>query len=775
MKKRTLIFILSLIVATTAFAQDNFRQQFLEANTLMEENSYNVALPIWLKMSLDDPDNFNINYKIGVCYMNSANEKAKALSYLIKASQNTTNNYDPFSHAERRAPIEAMFYVARAYHLNNEIDAAILNYNTFKSNISKKHYLFEEVDHYIAQANYAKEAIANPVNIIVKNMGEVINSAYADYSPVVSIDESSIYFTSRRLRPDSSNYYVKDPFDGKHFEDIYVSHNYDGIWTNPELLNINTDGHLATINISADGQTLFVYKDDNGDGNIYTTSKNENDEWGELVKLGSDINTEYKESHAHISPNGEVLYFISDRKKGGLGGQDIYFCKKLPTGDWGLAQNAGNILNTPYDEDGVFLHPDGKTLYFSSKGHSSIGGFDIFYSEMDENGQWGAPKNMGYPINSTDDDVFFVTSTDGKRAYYSSFKQDGLGEKDVYVITLVDAQEKPLTLLTGYLKVAGFNETPESAIIIVTDNETGDLIGKYVPRRKDGKFSIILNPGGDYHIEYSAEEYVMEEDIYIPPVSAYNEINRGIDLQDVIFGDVNNTTNDNNTSNNDNNTSNNDNATTDNNNNTDTKTDSNKENVALLKDEIKSLKKQIKDLENELAKKPNNTNTTSTDSDKVKDLQDEIANLKKQIADMKKGGNNNDFTPTPTEVKDAIAHYQEFFNYNVSKVNTSNAKYIEMINKAVNHAKANGKVIIDIESSASKVPTKTHGSNAKLAYKRAMDAQEIVINSLVNKGIDRANIVVNNVSTGVQGPNYSGDFTNTKMYEQYQYVIIKIK
>lgn len=333
---------------------------------------------------------------------------------------------------------------------------------------------------------------------------------------------------------------------------------------------------------------------------------------------------------------------------------------------------------------------------------------------------------------------------------------------------MVDAQEKPLTLLTGYLKVAGFNETPESAIIIVTDNETGDLIGKYVPRRKDGKFSIILNPGGDYHIEYSAEEYVMEEDIYIPPVSAYNEINRGIDLQDVIFGDVNNTTNDNNTSNNDN-------ATTDNNNNTDTKTNDNKENVALLKDEIKSLKKQIKDLENELAKKPNNTNTTSTDSDKVKDLQDEIANLKKQIADMKKGGNNNDFTPTPTEVKDAIAYYQEFFNYNVSKVNTSNAKYIEMINKAVNHAKANGKVIIDIESSASKVPTKTHGSNAKLAYKRAIDAQEIVINSLVNKGIDRTNIVVNNVSTGVQGPNYSGDFTNTKMYEQYQYVIIKIK
>lgn len=759
MKKIALLSIL-ISIATISFAQDNFRQKFLEANTLMEESSYNVALPIWLKLSIEEPDNFNINYKIGICYMNSANEKAKALDYLIKASQNTTSNYDPFSHTEKSAPVEALFYVGRAYHLNYEFDAAIMNYNTFKEKITKKHYLFNEINRYLTQAQFAKELVANPVNIILKNIGESINSGYADYSPVISIDESSIYFTSRRLRADSSNYYITDDFDGKHFEDIYVSHNYDGVWTTPELLNINTNGHLATVNISADGQTLFVYRDDDGDGNIYTTTKNEDDQWGELVKLGSDINTEYKESHAHVTPDGNVLYFISDRKKGGLGGQDIYFCKKLPTGDWGLAQNAGNILNTPYDEDGIFLHPDGKTIYFSSKGHSSMGGFDIFYSELDETGSWGAPKNMGYPVNSTDDDVFFVTSTDGKRAYYSSFKKEGFGEKDIYVITLVDAQEKPLTLLTGFLKVAGFDETPESAIITVTDNETGNLVGRYVPRKKDGKFSIILNPGGDYHIEYAAESYTMEEDIYIPPVSAYNEINRGIDLQDVVFGDVQNTD-----------------TKTDNktDNKTDTKTD-NKEDVTILKNEIKDLKKQIKELENELAKKPTTTNTSTNDSEKVKDLQNEVKLLKNQIAELKKQGDNkNDFTPTPTEVKDAIAYYQEFFNYNVSKVNTASAKYVEMINKAVSHEKSTGKVTIDIESSASKVPTKTFGSNAKLAYKRAMDTQEIVINSLVSKGIKRENILINNISTGVQGPEYNGDFANKKMYEQYQFVIIKIK
>lgn len=756
------IFLLTFVTFTSLVvnAQDNFRQKFFEANTLMEENSYDIALPIWLELIISEPDNFNVNYKIGVCYINSANEKAKSLPFLIKASQNTSNNYDPFTHTEKNAPINALFYLGRAYHLNYEFDAAIMNYNTFKEKISKKHYLFNEVEHHIQQSLNGKAAVANPVNIIVTNIGNPINSIYGDYSPVISLDESTIYFTSRRVRKDSSNYYIKDESDGKHFEDIYMSNNYDGTWSEPELLTINTDGHLATVNISADGQTLFVYKDDEGDGNIYTTTKNQDELWGQLVKLGSDINTTAKETHAHISPDGNTLYFVSDRKKDGFGGQDIYYCKKLPTGDWGLAQNIGNVLNTSYDEDGVFLHPDGKTIYFSSKGHTSIGGFDIFYSELDENGSWGSPVNMGYPVNSTDDDVFFVTSTDGKRAYYSSFKSEGLGEKDIYVITLLDATEKSLTLLTGHIKVIGMDETPDDAIIIVTDNETGNLVGKYAPRKKDGKFSIILYPGGDYHIEYSAAGFTKEEDIYIPPASVYNEINRGIDLQDVVFGEVD---------------------PKDIKDPKDVKDpkdikDTKGDEVKILKDEIKDLKNKIKNLEKELVAKPKEVvvdTKDNTDNAKLKDLQTEVDNLKKQITQLKKQGDSN--KPIPTVITDAFASYQEFFNYNISKVNTSDAKYVDMINKAVNQVKANGKVVIDIESSASKVPTKTYGSNAKLAYKRAIDTQEIVINSLIQKGISKDNIVINEVSTGVKGPDYNGDFENKKIYEDYQFVIIKIK
>ena len=226
--KKIFLFITFVSVLLNASAQEKFNQQFLEANTLIEESQYNIALPIWLKLQAEQPDNFNINYKVGLCYMHSANDKAKALTYLVKAVQNTSKNYDPFSTSEKKSPIKSYFYLARAYHINNEIDNAMLNYNSFIEKAGKKHHLLSEAKHGIEQCKYAKIAIANPVNIKVTNLGEVINSPYQDYSPVLSIDESTIYFTSKRLRKDSSNYYIKNIDDGKHYEDIYVAQNYDG-------------------------------------------------------------------------------------------------------------------------------------------------------------------------------------------------------------------------------------------------------------------------------------------------------------------------------------------------------------------------------------------------------------------------------------------------------------------------------------------------------------------------------------------------------------------
>jgi len=769
MKKFTILFVFGLTLFTTK-AQESFNQKFLEANTLMEESQYNIALPIWLDLLKEQPDNSNINYKVGLCYIHSANNKKKALDYLAKAVRKISSNYDPFSASEKKSPNESYFYLAKAYHLNYQLDSALLMYTTFKEKISKKHYLFKELDHHIAQCNNAKEAIKNPVNIKISNLGPKINSSFADYSPVLSLDEFSIYFTSRRVRKDSSNFYIKDINDGQHYEDIYVSHNYDGSWTEPELLGINTEGHEATLNISVDGQILFIFKDDNGDGNIYI-SKLDGEEWGSPIKLGSDINLESRETHAHISPDGNTLYYVSDRK-GGLGGQDIYMCKRLPDGSWAKSQNLGETINTPYDEDGIFVHPDGRTIYFSSKGHKSIGGYDIFSSQKDELGNWSIPANMGYPINSTDDDVFFVTSVDGKRGYYSSFQEKGYGEKDIYMLSLEDANAKPVTLLTGYIKVLGRSETPENAQVVVTNNETRDLMGIYKPRKKDGRFSIILIPGNDYHIVYSAETYKQEEDLYIPPISAYQEINRGIDLQDVIFGDsadivieeplnykrgdkieklkveVKELAN---------------------------VIEKDKAQFASLNPEIEKLKADLHQLEVQISK--DNSDTPETER-KIKTLEKMLADLRAKLTTMKE----KDVVVMDKPIKEepvvsdiVIASYQEFFKYNVKKVNTSNQKYINTVNKAIERVNKDGKVIIEIESSASKVPTKTFKTNSILAYERAIDAKNIFINSLVEKGIQKEKIVVKNIDSGVNGPQYKGDYKNSSRYEKFQYVIIKIK
>ncbi len=266
--------------------------------------------------------------------------------------------------------------------------------------------------------------------------------------------------------------------------------------------------------------------------------------WTDPVKLGSDINTQYHETHASVSPDGRRLYFISNRKGSmkfpdkaheKVPSRDIYFCNLLPTGEWALAQPVTE-LNTPFHEDGVFIHPDGKTMYFSSEGHSSIGGFDIFTSVLQDDSTWSEPENIGYPMNTTGDDIFFVTSASGKRGYYSSIRQDGYGGKDVYVISMLSFQEKPLTLLVGEIIAANGGNVPDGIMIYVTDNETGEDIGAYKPRARDNKFTIIIPPGSDYHLNYTLNDSTFfQDDIFVPYNSTYQEIQKGISLGAIDF------------------------------------------------------------------------------------------------------------------------------------------------------------------------------------------------------------------------------------------------
>lgn len=543
---KQVVLLLSLLSCTAnLFAVDgevleskgDFNQKFLEANQLMEEKAWRESISIWQELYSINNTNANVNYKLGYCYLQTSNDKLKSLTFLkTAASMELAKNYDPYDPSEDGAPVEAIFYLGRALHLNYQIDDAINSYNLLLEKITTKHFLHKEALRQIAMCNEAKYQLANAQNYLITNVGNVVNNDANDYSPIVSVDETALFFTSRRVRGDSSNNFIRDLDTGEWKEDIYVSYkDQDDEWTEPELLNINTDEHAASISVSPDGQKLYLYYDEGGNGQIYE-SVLVGETWEEPQLMGSDINSDAWETHATVSADGKTLYFVSNRD-GGYGGRDIYRCVKLPNDDWSKALNIGPNINTEYEEDAVFLSVDGKTLYFASTGHKTMGGFDIFYSTIGTDGEWSEPVNIGYPLNTVDDDVFFYPTADQKSAYYSSRKEEGFGLKDIYRIDMPDTPlESDLAVLKGYIIAPEGEDLPENCYVLVTNNKNGDVT-EYHPRARDGAYVAILPPCMGYHIEYVVQrEIVHEEFINVPCESAYNEIEKEIYLLPLHLG-----------------------------------------------------------------------------------------------------------------------------------------------------------------------------------------------------------------------------------------------
>lgn len=532
---RPFVFVAVLVAINLNLrAQETgFFSKFQEAVRLDEENELNQSFIIWTQLASENPDNANVNYKAGRAYLQSFNRKSAALPFLEKAAKSEIDkNYDPLSPYEKKVPVEVYYYYAKALHLNYKLEKAEEYYELFIRNAPVKHFLYSEAEVGMQQVSNAKLLMKLPVEFEIENLGPVVNSEYPDFSPVISVDENSLFYTSARLRPDSSNLRAKDRLTGLYFEDIYASYkDQEGNWQEPELLSINTRDHTATMNVSVDGQTLYLYRDING-GDIYQ-SKLVGETWSDPVAMPGEINSSAWETHLAITPDEKTIYFVSNRK-GGFGGRDIYEVSLLPDGKWSKPTNLGDGINTAFDEDAVFISPDSRTLYFSSKGHNSIGGFDIMYSTIDENGEWSAPTNIGYPINTTDDDVFFVTSADGRRAYYSSVRDSGFGEKDIYMINLPDPQAVNLAVLKGKIIPADGDKLPDDIVIAVKNRTTGTS-QRYTPRARDGVFVAILPPCNQYDVDYMINGKVAARDTFsITCDLDYQEINKELYLNPLI-------------------------------------------------------------------------------------------------------------------------------------------------------------------------------------------------------------------------------------------------
>lgn len=532
MARKILVLVFLLFLgAGSVYSQSEFEQKFAAAAMYVDEGRYTLALPLWLEMYSSDPTNANVNYNLGLCYLKSSSDKTKAIPYLEQAITQTTGKYLDMEPSIKKAPHKAYYFLGQAYHLDMRFDEAIEMLSKYRS-LTKTKSEIPQIDREIAWAMYAKNMVKNPVKAEIQNLGDSINTKFPEYSALISADESTIIFTSRR--EGSTGDALSD--DGLPFEDIYFSvKDENDKWTKAKPIgtNINSNGNEASVALSADGQQLLIYRDDAGDGNLYISTL-DGDVWSYPVKLGSDINTKYWEPSACFSADGNTIYFVSDRP-GGFGGTDIYRVVKLPNGQWSLAQNLGPVINTSQDEDGPFIHPDNVTLFFSSKGHQSIGGYDILYSTRDEENKWSVPNNMGYPVNTTDDDVFYVTSLDGRRSYYSSGKAGGFGEKDIYMITLPDVIVEKMALLKGVVTFDGTYDVPPSANIQVTDLETGSLVGDFKPRQKTGSYIMILNPGKKnkrYLFTYSADTFqTVVDTVELSGEMAYQNINNELRLK----------------------------------------------------------------------------------------------------------------------------------------------------------------------------------------------------------------------------------------------------
>ncbi len=426
-----------MVAVLPSLAQDESNeevaQQMVEiADEVMRETkAYDDAKDTYIMAAQMDPNNLRASFMSGVTLLESVT-KGAAEAYFMKVYEK-----------DSEYTFDLLFKVAQSLHYGYKFDEANQYYDRYLDKLAANpDYLGSDmVDELIVrrkifECEQGKILMEFPEDVEIVNLGPDVNSKYYDYAPVVDADENIMIFTSRR-KEQNLNEDVSD--DNLPFEDIFVSKKVNGVWDYPDNIGnvVNTMYHDSNVGLSKDGKDLYIYKDENN-GDIYLSTMDENGEWSYPEPLDRHINTEFSETSVTLSPNGNTMFFASDRP-GGEGGIDIWVSQRNEKGGWQKATNIGAPINTPFDEDGPFIGFDGKTLYFSSRGGNGMGGYDIYRVEYDSaSAVWSAPTNMGYPINTPDDDIYFTPSKDGKRAYYASVKEDGLGYTDLYMLKVPD-------------------------------------------------------------------------------------------------------------------------------------------------------------------------------------------------------------------------------------------------------------------------------------------------------------------------------------------------
>jgi outer membrane protein OmpA-like peptidoglycan-associated protein/Tol biopolymer transport system component len=435
MKKAILSVLVLFSLAIGVKGQDDenigLKEYYADAEFFLAQEFFVDALHDYLEIyKRGFKDNANINYKMGICYLNIPGQKDKAIEYFDKAKESASLKYRESSLKEKFAPIDVYLFLGNAYRVNNMVDKAIETYKIYKSLIPEDEINLQKfADKQIEACYIANEFMHNPVDVEFQNLGPEINSSSDDYKAVLSGDGNKIV------------YMHKLPF----YDAVYYSVKENGNWTKPQNITpqLMSDGDQFVCFISYDGNTLLLTKEDEFNSDIYV-SKFVDNRWTKSEPLSPNINTKYWESHACLSKDGKLLYFTSNRKDG-IGDMDIWVSELNLDGSWGTPRNLGNKINTVLNEDTPFITESGKTMYFSSQGFVNMGGYDLFVSHFEGDSAWSVPENLGYPFSTTDDDLFYFPFHEGKQAYISRIMSGGYGGTDIYKFGRKEEMNEPIT------------------------------------------------------------------------------------------------------------------------------------------------------------------------------------------------------------------------------------------------------------------------------------------------------------------------------------------
>ncbi|HLN56437.1 MAG TPA: hypothetical protein VK207_10615 [Bacteroidales bacterium] len=490
---RQLLSLALAIVPSVAMAQSaaELKQIFAQAETYYLYGEYELANQLYIL--LDTTSNRNLQYKIGVCYLNIPGEKEKSVPYLEAAVKNASYDAKENKFSEKKAPLDSYFYLAKAYMINNELEKGMNTFQTFArlagdSKIKGGMQNLGFVKQQIEACNNAVSFRQNPRNFSKKLLGQDFSQGSINENPAVSFDGNTMVFTEQRGMVNA----------------IWFSKKIRGVWQTPVEITaeLNAGEDCSSCSLNNDGTELFLYKTDDYDGAIYS-SKYVNDTWAPITKLNKNINTKFYESHAAVSANGKRLFFTSNRE-GGTGGLDIYVSEKDNLGEWGPAKNLGPGINTEYNEDTPFISSNDSLLFFCSEGHQSMGGYDNYVSAIKDS-TWTAPANLGFPLNTTDDDRFFQPLNNGENGYYSIATD--YKKKDIFYIGFGDISFELKGTVTLSDTTLIFDE---NYLVYLTDAATGDTLGKKSPEPYSGKYDFKIKPG-NYRLKYTGTGYFSSE------------------------------------------------------------------------------------------------------------------------------------------------------------------------------------------------------------------------------------------------------------------------